>query len=283
MGGVDDQCSVGSEARRPGRTAALERGRHRIRPVGPFALYLLILFVLICIGGFIVSRTVPAAKKTGISIAKYTLVGAVIFGLVVALQAMTKDEDSPDVDRGFLASVVPPVASVQSAVLTVEADPADEFEAALRHALKSKDDIEKRTSARLSLKSEDSAFRQTAIEKLYLSKDPTLRRQAVLAIFAARGRDGLPVIVVDDETNDAELATDLIGKTISFYQVDTEVGALTGYLGYRFDGTVALNGISLAVGSSFAIVRLTAEDDFTLRGTYTGKSGGTVKIEVLLN
>ena len=145
MGGVDDQCSVGSEARRPGRTAALERGRHRIRPVGPFALYLLILFVLICIGGFIVSRTVPAAKKTGISIAKYTLVGAVIFGLVVALQAMTKDEDSPDVDRGFLASVVPPVASVQSAVLTVEADPADEFEAALRHALKSKDDIEKRT------------------------------------------------------------------------------------------------------------------------------------------
>jgi len=253
------------------------------RPIGPFALYLLILFAVACIASFAMSRTVPAARHAGSDIAKYTLVGVLIFTVVVALQVMTKDEAEPDVDRGFLASVVPPVASAQEAVLTVEAGPVDEFDAALRQALRAKDDLEKRTAARLALSSVEAEFRQTAIERLYRSKDPTLRRQAVLAIFAARGRNGVPVVVVEDEGNDPNLVSMLTGETITFTNVDTEVGKLDGYIHKPYDGNVALNGITLAISYQEAVVKLVADDDFTLRGTYTHKDGASVKIEALLN
>jgi len=253
------------------------------RPIGPFALYLLVLFALVCAGAFALSRFVPASREMGRNIAKYSLVGAVVFGLVVVLQVATKDNTEPDVDRGFLASVAPPLASVQEAVLPVEAAPADEFEAAMRGALRSKDDTEKRALARKALASEDAAFRQTAIEKFYVSKDPGLRRQAVIAAFVARYRDTLPVIVLEDQGNDPDLARSLIGKGLFLYATDPETGAVSAsFLSARTDGTIALTGISLSVGNS-GVLSLKAEDDFTLQGTYQIASGAKARVQILLN
>lgn len=253
------------------------------RPIGPFALYLLILFALVCLGAFALSRFVPAAKARSLSIAKYALVGSVVFGLVVALQVATKDDAEPDVDRGFLASVAPPLASVQEAVLPVESEPADEFEAAMRSALKTKDETERRTQARKALSSEDAAFRQTAVEKFYLSKDPVLRRQAVIGIFVARHRTTLPLVVMEAEGNDPDLARELIGKGLYIYSTDSEVGSVTAQmLNSRANGTIALTGINFSVGNS-GVLSLKAEDDFTLQGTYQISSGATAKVQILLN
>jgi len=253
------------------------------RPIGPFALYLLILFALVCAAAFAASRYLPAQRVRALSIAKYALVGSIVFGLVVALQVMTKDAGEPDVDRGFLASVAPPLAGVQDAVLSVEAEPADEFEAAMRRALKEKDETERRTLARTALTSDDAAFRQTAIEKFYLSGDPVLRRQAVIGIFAARRANTLPIVVIEAEGNDPDLAKRLIGKGLYLYSTDTEVGAVSAsLLSARTSGTIALTGINLSVGNS-GVLQLTAEDDFSLKGTYEETTGAEVQVQILLN
>lgn len=251
------------------------------QPIGPFALWLLIAFLIVAVGSAIAWRSVPAMKATAGNLAKYSFVGAIVFGLVVALQQFSGSEDAPGTERGFLAAAVPPVASVQSAVISVEPDPVDEFDAALRRAMREKDEIEKRAAARFALTSEDKVFRQTAIEKLYLSKDPALRRQAVIGIFVERQRSSLPIVVIEDESNDPDLARSMNGQSLNIYSVDSEVGAVTGAIRYSVSGTIALTGITFA--HSYGVFNLVAEDDFTIRGTYTNNKGAQVRIEILLN
>ncbi len=253
------------------------------RPIGPIALYLFILFLLVCVGSFVASRRMPAFREWGGRAAKYSLVGAIVFGIVVALQVSTKDADQPDVDRGFLASVVPPVASVQSAVLDVESEPADEFETAMRQALKAKDETERRSLARKALASEDPSFRQTAIEKFYLKGEPELRRQAVIGIFASRVRTSLPILVVEAEDNDPDLAKQMIGKSLYIYSADKDVGSVSAAFGnQRVEGTIARSGVNFSVGNG-GVMDLKTADDFSLTGTYQENTGAKVHIQILLN
>lgn len=251
------------------------------QPIGPFALWLLIAFLLVAAGSAIAWRFVPALKGTAGNFAKYSLVGTIVFGLVVVLQQFSGSEDLPGTERGFLAAAVPPVASVQSAVISVESEPVDDFDAALRRALKVDDEIEKRAAARFALTSEDKMFRQTAIEKLYLSKDPALRRQAVIGIFVERQRSSLPIVVIEDESNDPDLARSMNGQSLNIYSVDSEVGAVTGAVRYNVSGTIALTGITFA--HTYGVFNLVAEDDFTIRGTFTDNKGAKVRIQILLN
>ena len=182
---------------------------------------------------------------------------------------------------GVIASNVGFVESVQATVLPTEPEVKDEFDAALRRAMREKDEIEKRAAARFALTSEDKMFRQTAIEKLYLSKDPALRRQAVIGIFAERQRSSLPIVVIEDEGNDPELAKSMNGKSFNIHSVDSEVGAVAGAIQYSGNGTIALSGITFA--HPYGVYNLVAEDDFTIRGTYTDSKGAKVKVQILLN
>jgi hypothetical protein len=251
------------------------------QPIGPFALWLLIAFLIVSVASAIAWRSIPALKATAGNLAKYSIVGAIVFSLVVALQQFSGSEDAPGTELGFLAAAVPPVASAQSAIISVEPAAVDEFDAALRRAMREKDEIEKRAAARFALTSEDKLFRQTAIEKLYLSKDPALRRQAVIGIFSERQRSSLPIVVIEDEGNDPELAKSMNGKSLQIYSVDSEVGAVTGAIHYSVTGTIALSGITFA--HPYGVYNLAAEDDFTIRGTYTNNEGAKVRIEILLN
>lgn len=83
-----------------------------LRPLGNFALYLLILSVLAAIALLLAARRKPAVRKY----AGFAGIGVVVFGLVTLLQIVTPVDDS-GVKRGFIASTVTPVGAAQSAVL----------------------------------------------------------------------------------------------------------------------------------------------------------------------
>lgn len=254
-----------------------------MRPIGPFALIIFVIFLLATLGLLFGGRAAKGKMPWASQYARYSLVGAVVFGLVVVLQMATSTTEAGEPERGFVASVVPPLAGVQAAVLDVEAAPADEFEAAMRSALKEKDETERRSLARKALTSEDAGFRQTATEKFYLDGDPVLRRQAVIGIFASRRNDTLPVVVIESESNDPELAKRLIGKGLYIYSTDTEVGSVSAsFLNARTSGTIALTGINFSVGNT-GTLRLAAADDFTLKGTYEETSGAKADVQILLN
>lgn len=253
------------------------------QPMGSYALWLLIGFGLLTLIAFILWRAVPAIKAPAGNAAKYSLVGAVVFALVVGLQQFAGSEDAPGTERGFLAAVVPPVASLQEAVINVEPAARNEFEVAMRAALKETDESERRQLARKAMQSDDPVFRQTATDRFYRSGDAILRRQAVISILADRKDQKLPVMIVADESNDADLARQRTGATYEIKEVNEDTGAIDGwYHGYRMQGTAGTRGVSFAEGN-IGSIELTPTDDFTLRGTLTNPRGATIQVEILLN
>lgn len=250
-------------------------------PLGPFALIFFLAFAAASAVGFYLANRKKKPVAMADRVAKFSLIGVAVFGLILVLQATAGKSNEDGKALGVIASNVGLVESVQSAVLPIEPEAKDEFDAALRRAMREKDEIEKRAAARFALTSEDKVFRQTAIEKLYLSKDPALRRQAVIGIFTERQRSSLPIVVIEDESNDPELARSMNGKSLNIYTVDSEVGAVTGAIHYSVNGTIALTGITFA--HSYGVYNLVAEDDFTIRGTYTDSKGAKVRIQILLN
>lgn len=254
-----------------------------LSPLGPVSPGIFILFLLMAGAGFYLSRNKPATLPWSAQAMKFSLVGAAVFAVVIGLQLTTAKQDADGNNIGVVASYVPGVAAVQSAVLPVEAEAKDEFEAAMRAALRARDDGERGQQARLALSSEDPMFRQTAAERFYLSSQPVLRRQAILSMLAARGRTPLPILVIEAEDNDPALANQMMGRTVTFSSVDTATGALRASAFSRTtSGTVNQSGVSLTVAGAGAF-DLQATDDFNLDGTYRNNAGASVRVRLSLN
>ncbi|MFN4025649.1 MAG: hypothetical protein ACK4MQ_12535 [Hyphomonas sp.] len=254
-----------------------------LSPLGPVSPGIFILFLLLAGAGFYLSRNKPATLPWSAQAMKFSLVGAAVFAVVIGLQLTTAKQDADGNNIGVVASYVPGVAAVQSAVLPVEAEPKDEYEAAMRAALRAREDSDRRDFARRALASEDAAFRQTAAERFYLSGQPVLRRQAAITLIETRGRVAMPIVVVEAEDNHPDAVTRLMGKSITVSRVERETGALSAsILGYGSSGTVGQTGVNFSI-SNFGVLDLKFTDEFTLRGTYRETSGASAEVEVLLN
>lgn len=254
-----------------------------LSPLGPVSPGLFIVFLLLAGAGFYLSRKRPATLPWSAHVMKFSLVGAAIFAVVIGLQMTTAKQDADGNNIGVVASYVPGMASVQSAVLPIEAEPADEYEAAMRAALRAREDGDRSQQARLALSSEDAMFRQTAAERFYISGQPVLRRQAILSMLAARGRTPLPILVIEAEGNDPALANQMMGHAVTITSVDTDTGALRASAFSRTtSGTVNQSGVSLSVTGAGAF-DLQATDDFNLDGTYRNNAGASVRVRLSLN
>src|SRR5688572_19760153 len=194
-----------------------------LTPLGPFALWLLAAFGAAAVLLFLVSLLPLGFKRGAGRLAGFAAVGAVVFGVVVGLQFATRDAEAPD--KGFIATIAPPVAQIQSEVLQkpapqqaeqvqqpatvviqppvpapapVQAPAPTPDSIALETALSSQNPAARVAAARTALASQDASVRAAAIERLYATGDAALRQQVVLAIFAARqGGPSFPIVVVD--------------------------------------------------------------------------------------
>jgi hypothetical protein len=257
-----------------------------LRPLGNFALYLLILCVAAWIAMLVLSKAKPALKRPS----RFAGIGAIVFGVVTALQLMAPADES-GVKRGFIASTVTPVAAAQSAVLDlpppaprgssapvpqpVAAAPAvaapapaaasapsapveiwmppltkdqADYTAALQVALSNADPGNRVRAARFVLASTDAAFQAAAIEQLYRSPQVELRQAAITTIFQTRtGRAQIPLVVVDGEGSDAELSNALQGASLYVQRVDEVTGGVTGtFVGNTLNGSITRSGVNFS-------------------------------------
>jgi hypothetical protein len=257
-----------------------------LRPLGNFALFLLVLCVGATLTLYLLSRRRPQLKRSVI----FAAIGAAVFGMVSILQALAPSDDT-GVARGFIASTVTPVAAVQSAVLNVpppaaraavsvapptkpEVAPAPavpkpavpssvpvgvwvppatkegaDFDSALQVATADADAGNRVRAARFALGSPDPAFQSAVIERLYRAPYPELRQTAITAIFQARtGRAQFPLTVVDAEGNDPELANQLQGASLYVTRVDEVTGGVSGILAGNnpLSGSVTRTGITFS-------------------------------------
>ena len=300
-----------------------------LRPLGNFALYLLILCVAAAGALLVLARGKPAMKKY----AGFAGIGVVVFGLVALLQAVTPVDES-GVKRGFIASTVTPVGAAQSAVLdlpppvrrdadvavaqsqpvaatpavsTPAAAPAPapapsaslqiwmppatreaaDYTSALEVALSNADAGNRVRAARFALGNADAAFQTAAMEQFYRSPHVELRQAAISAIFQSRtGRAQFPVLVVEGEGNDPELANALQGASLYVARVDEVTGGVMGsFAGSTLNGSITRSGISFSTtlpGRGSATLSLQPTDDFALAGTLRSQDGKSVRIQLPL-
>lgn len=254
-----------------------------LAPLGPFAPVLFVLFVLGSAGGFYLSTRKDNPIAWAARAAQFCLIGAAVFGVILVLQAAAGKTDADGRPLGVVASTVGVVESAQSALLNTSAEPTDEFGAALRDALRAKESSDKVANARKALASEDDIFVQSAVEKLYASGDDVLRQQAIIALFESRaGGAAMPIVVIEDQANDPEIAQYFAGGGLRITRVDAASGGVRGAVHSRsFNGTIGRSGVNLTLTGAGTFV-LYATDDMRLTGTYATASG-VVKVAVLLN
>jgi hypothetical protein len=257
-----------------------------LRPLGNFALYLLIF----C-GGATIALFVLSLRKAELKTSmRFAAIGTVVFGVVWLLQVAAPTDES-GVKRGFIASAVAPVAAAQSAVLnvpppvprvaapvasqaapaaapasTVEVkpevppaapvdvwmppetkEPAD-FNNALQVATSNPDAGNRVRAARFALSSPDAAFQSAVIERLYRAPYSELRQTAIAGIFLARaGRATFPLLVVDAEGNDPALVNQLQGASLYVTRVDEVTGGVAGvFVNAGVNGSVTRTGITFS-------------------------------------
>lgn len=260
-----------------------------LRPLGNFALYLLILCAAAWIALLVLAKAKPALKR----FSRFSGIGAIVFGVVTALQLMAPVDES-GVKRGFLASTVTPVAAAQSAVLDlpppalrgsgalapqtqpIAAAPAvaapapaaapapsapveiwmppatkdpADYSAALQRALSDADAGNRVRAARFALGSSDAAFQSAAIEQLYRSAHVELRQAAITTIFMSRRGRSQIPLVVVVDGEGSDPELSNALQGASLYVQN--VDEVTGGVGGNFAGS-ALNGSITRSGVNFS-------------------------------
>lgn len=264
-----------------------------LSPIGPIALWFFAAFTLVAAGSLLVSRLRPDSNKISDAIMKYCLIGMLIFGLVLIWQAYSSKEDSEGIERGALASTLPVLTVAQDSIMPTILGPQDEYSLAMREALKSDSDANRKTLAQHALSSPDPVFAQHAVEQFYRSGNSILRQQAIMHLLTPKrtpkdryGRNILIAVVTSDPENDQTL-NKVNGATLRIRNVDQETGSFSGQLlmnssAISFNGAVSQNDVKITTTRS--TFNLIAEDDFHLRGPYVERRAGiTVPVEIPLN
>jgi hypothetical protein len=281
-----------------------------MQPMGPFVLYLAVVFVVVTVVCALLSFA-PPLKGVMQAAARFALLSVLIYGAFYALQTFVAPKPLGE-RRGFVAAMIPPAQDLQRWILAEakkrEAPPAPvvlapaaapalppEAPAAaalkrLQAAIAGSDPIERAAAASEALGAKDAAVVTAAADLLYRSGDGRLRLLAVRRLLALREGARLPLLATG-EGDAAALAAALQAGGVTFKSVNETSGAVMGSV----CGPAAMNGaINLAnviltgtcrIGRDSRSVTLvfTPADDFRLIGEATSEAGQKVRVELPLS
>lgn len=284
-----------------------------MQPMGPFVLYLAVVFVVVAIVCALLSFA-PPLRGVMRAAASFALLSVLIYGVFFALQSYLAPQPAGE-RRGFLAAMVPPAQDVQRWILAeakkredlnpepaaaaapapVPAVPATPVgEAMLRRlqaAMTGADPVERAAASGEALASPEPAVVQAAADMLYRSADPRLRILATRKLIAMRaGRDRLPLLATG-EGEATPLAAALQAGGVTVKAINETSGAFSGGLcgPSGMSGTVNLANVILTgkcrVGAEEQTVTmvLTTSDDFRLIGEATNEKGQKARVELSLS
>jgi hypothetical protein len=214
-----------------------------------------------------------------------------VFGFLVLARFATPEGIGQE--RGVIASFVPPVAAVQTAVLPLS--PVEKVLLTLSSSLSSGDPEARSAAARTAISDpkEDKALRRAKLERVLNNSDPNIQQAGIVQALADRGRSPLSIIP-DDKAVESPLKTFLTGAKFAFYAINVETGGFSGVLAVGsgnpgMSGTVA-NG-RLILNSSYArdrawknglVMDLHIGDQFKLVGTVRTPEDPPIMVEVPL-
>jgi hypothetical protein len=262
-----------------------------VKPVADFALFFLIGFALATAGAayltFIRKPPLPYARTFLGTLG----LGTAIFAFLVLGRFATPEGVGQE--RGVIASFVPPVAAVQTAVLPLS--PVDKELLTLSSQLSSGDAEARSAAARAAISDpkEEKPLRRAKLERVLRNSDPNIQQAGIVQALADRGRQPLS-IMPDDKVPEGTLKTLLIGAQFGFYGVDVQTGGFNGVFSAgggsrRMEGTVA-NG-RMILNSEYIhekrwaaglVLDLKIDDQLKLVGTARTPTDPPIHIEVPL-
>jgi hypothetical protein len=214
--------------------------------------------------------------------------GTAIFGFLLIAQFATPEGGGQQ--RGVIASFVPPVAAVQTAVLPLS--PTQKELLDLGTHISSGDPEARSAAAREALADpkQDKPTRRAMLERILHNSDPNVQQAGLVSAMADRGRGAIPVL--PDRNAKSTLATALAGSNLEFYAVNQQTGAVGGMFhtpaGARgFSGSIA-NGrlvytVDAMVGDKWMsgiVIDVAVDGRLQLVGDARTPAGDTVRVEM---
>lgn len=259
-----------------------------VKPVADFALYFFIAFALATAVAFyltFIRKPHVAYMRTFLG----TLgLGTAIFGFLLLARFATPEGEGQQ--RGVIASFVPPVASVQTAVLPLSSAQKELLN--LGSQISTGDPEARSAAARTALADtkQDKPTRRAMLERVLHNSDPNVQQAGLVAAMADRGRGAIPVL--PDRSSKSPLATALAGSNLEFYSVNRETGAVNGMFhtaaGARgFSGSIANGRLVYTVDAFVAdkwvsgvVIDVSVDNRLQLVGDARTPAGDTVKVEM---
>lgn len=282
-----------------------------LQPMGPVALALFAVFVVVGVLTFLLSLLPPLAGVLR-PIAGFALASALAFGAFTALQFHLAPQPSGH-ERGFLATTLSPLAGVQKGALSLlhhtvgedeeiaipfdpAAAPAPELSAAekaiaaLNKGLASPDPADRLRAGVEVLGDENDAVVAAAVDKLYRTNDPALRQLAVKRLLSMRRGARMPLLATASSPETQGFANALQGVGLTIRALNETSGAFDGGLcaPTGMAGTVNRTGVTIAARCKIGdaehntVLVLQPTDDFRLVGDARNDMGQSVKVELPL-
>lgn len=280
-----------------------------LQPMGPVALALFAVFIVVGVLVFLLSLLPPLAGLLR-PVAGFTLASALAFGAVTALMFHVAPQPSGH-ERGFLATAVPPLAGLQKSALALlhqsvganeappfdpaatpapELSPAEKAMEALSNGLASPDPANRLRAGVEVLGNENDAVVAAAVDKLYRTNDPALRQLAVKRLLSMRRGARMPLLATASTPETQAFANALQGVGLTIRALNETSGAFDGGLcaPTGMAGTVNRTGVTIAArckigdGDHNTVLVLQPTDDFRLVGDARNDMGQSVKVELPL-
>jgi hypothetical protein len=260
------------------------------KPVADLAPFLLVAFLV----GAAAAAWATFVRRPPLPMARTALgvlgIGVAVFGFFILARTFATPEGLGQ-ERGFIASVAPPAAAVQTAVLPLSS--VDKELLKLSSRISTGDPEARSAEARTALAATaDPPLRRAMLERILRSSDPNVRQAGLVQALADRG--SAPVPVIPETGAETVLATLLTGGQLSFTQVDVVSGGASGYLyagnSRRAMSATVANG-RLIVSSQYVsngrwanglVLDLTVDDGFRLMGTARAPEQEETQVEVPL-
>jgi hypothetical protein len=259
-----------------------------VKPVADFAIFFLIGFALAT--GVAVYLTY--IRQPHVMYAKTLLgtlgLGTAVFGFLVLGRLATPEGVGQE--RGIIASFVPPVAAVQTAMLPLS--PTQKELLNLGSQISSGDPEARSAAARAVLADpkQDKPTRRAMLERILKNSDPNVQQAGLVSAMHDRGRGSIPVL--PDRSSKATLATALAGSSVEFYGVNEQTGAVAGVFhtpaGTRgFSGSIANGRLVMTAEAMLGdkwtagiVIDVAVDNRLQLVGNARTPAGDTVKVEM---
>lgn len=256
------------------------------RPIGNFAPLLFAVSAVVAVITYRLSRGPKSARRTK-DLFHFSLVGSVVFLLIWVPEFFT-GRNSAGPPRGVLADNVSTIGRLQTAILPLDSSVKALYR--LDDQLKNPNRADRYAAVRDALKTKDDAFRRQVLEIVMRSGDPRLRQIAILRIMAMRAGQSMPILATAS-SGESDFTRSLIGATMNLSRVDEAGSGFAGSLITGFyvnlNGTVATDKVVIATLSPLnrrdrMTMELTLSNEFQLVGPAKTSSGESATVTIPL-